>query len=76
MNDPFGFDHFCLHTFLKQTPVINVFRPRVFIQVVNNTLNPVWNQTFEFVVEDGLHELLILEVYDHDLFGKVCITAK
>ncbi|XP_047951551.1 synaptotagmin-5-like [Salvia hispanica] len=39
-------------------------------RVVNNTLNPVWNQTFEFVVEDGLHELLILEVYDHDLFGK------
>ncbi|KAL0327409.1 UNVERIFIED_CONTAM: Synaptotagmin-4 [Sesamum angustifolium] len=23
-----------------------------------------------FVVEDGLHELLILEVYDHDTFGK------
>lgn len=40
-------------------------------QVLKETLNPVWNQAFEFVVEDGLHELLVLEVYDHDLFGKV-----
>ncbi|KAI8569111.1 hypothetical protein RHMOL_Rhmol02G0253600 [Rhododendron molle] len=39
-------------------------------RVLNNTLNPVWNQTFDFVVEDGLHELLILEVWDHDTFGK------
>ncbi|KAL6523896.1 Synaptotagmin-5 [Orobanche minor] len=39
-------------------------------RVLNDTLNPVWNQTFDFVVEDGLHELLIVEVYDHDTFGK------
>ncbi|CAA0822769.1 Synaptotagmin-5 [Striga hermonthica] len=39
-------------------------------RVLNDTLNPVWNQTFDFVVEDALHELLILEVYDHDTFGK------
>ncbi|KAL3838580.1 hypothetical protein ACJIZ3_023171 [Penstemon smallii] len=39
-------------------------------RVLNDTLNPVWNQTFDFVVEDGLRELLILEVYDHDTFGK------
>ncbi|XP_073130463.1 synaptotagmin-5-like isoform X1 [Henckelia pumila] len=39
-------------------------------RVLNDTLNPVWNQTFDFVVENGLHELLILEVYDHDTFGK------
>ncbi|KAF9617090.1 hypothetical protein IFM89_033195 [Coptis chinensis] len=38
--------------------------------VVNESLNPVWNQTFDFVVEDGLHDMLILEVYDHDTFGK------
>lgn len=44
-----------------------------FEQVLNDTLNPIWNQTFDFVVEDGLHELLILEVYDHDTFGKVCL---
>ncbi|KAA8521589.1 hypothetical protein F0562_012262 [Nyssa sinensis] len=39
-------------------------------RVVNDSLNPVWNQTFDFVVEDGLHDLLILEVWDHDTFGK------
>ncbi|RVX05179.1 Synaptotagmin-5 [Vitis vinifera] len=39
-------------------------------EVVNDSLNPVWNQTFDFVVEDGLHDMLILEVWDHDTFGK------
>ncbi|GMG98985.1 hypothetical protein Nepgr_000825 [Nepenthes gracilis] len=39
-------------------------------RVLNDTLNPVWNQTFDFLVEDALHELLILEVYDHDTIGK------
>lgn len=39
-------------------------------RVVNESLNPVWNQTFDFVVEDGLHDMLILELYDHDTFGK------
>ena len=42
-----------------------------FFQVVNNSLNPVWNQTFDIVVEDGLHDMLIVEVWDHDTFGKV-----
>ncbi|KAF7844428.1 synaptotagmin-5 isoform X1 [Senna tora] len=27
-------------------------------QVANPSLNPVWNQTFDFAVEDGLHEML------------------
>ncbi|KAJ7966206.1 synaptotagmin-5-like [Quillaja saponaria] len=39
-------------------------------RVVNESLNPVWNQTFDFVVEDGLHDMLVLEVWDHDTFGK------
>ncbi|KAK6912591.1 C2 domain [Dillenia turbinata] len=39
-------------------------------RVVNESLNPVWNQTFDLVVEDGLHDMLILELYDHDTFGK------
>ncbi|XP_020240880.1 synaptotagmin-5-like [Asparagus officinalis] len=39
-------------------------------RVVNESLNPAWNQTFDFVVEDGLHDMLILEVWDHDTFGK------
>ena len=46
------------------------------LQVVNDSLNPVWNQTFDFVVEDGLHDMLILEVYDHDTFGKVSLLQK
>ncbi|CAN1812592.1 SYT4 [Linum perenne] len=39
-------------------------------RVVQESLNPVWNQTFDFVVEDALHEMLMLEVWDHDTFGK------
>ncbi|PKI47107.1 hypothetical protein CRG98_032520 [Punica granatum] len=39
-------------------------------RVLNDVLNPVWNQTFDIVVEDALHDMLILEVYDHDTFGK------
>ncbi|KAJ0989511.1 hypothetical protein J5N97_007867 [Dioscorea zingiberensis] len=39
-------------------------------RVVNESLNPTWNQNFDFVVEDGLHDMLILEVWDHDTFGK------
>ncbi|KAF7088422.1 hypothetical protein CFC21_091529, partial [Triticum aestivum] len=39
-------------------------------RVVTETLNPIWNQTFDFVVEDALHDLLIVEVWDHDTFGK------
>ncbi|KAK6249220.1 hypothetical protein QUC31_020785 [Theobroma cacao] len=42
----------------------------LFSQVATETLNPVWNQTFDFVVEDALHEMLILEVWDHDTFKK------
>lgn len=39
-------------------------------RVVSESLNPVWNQTFDFVVEDGLHDMLMLEVYDHDTFSR------
>ncbi|GMI92476.1 SYNAPTOTAGMIN HOMOLOG E, synaptotagmin 5, ARABIDOPSIS THALIANA SYNAPTOTAGMIN HOMOLOG E [Hibiscus trionum] len=39
-------------------------------RVANETLNPVWNQTFDFVVEDALHEMLLLEIMDHDTFRK------
>lgn len=46
------------------------------LQVVNSSLNPTWDQTFDFVVEDGLHDMLILEVWDHDTFGKVCFLLK
>jgi hypothetical protein len=42
-------------------------------QVLTKNLNPVWNQTFEFVVEDAIHDMLIAEVWDHDTFGKVML---
>ncbi|GKU87302.1 hypothetical protein SLEP1_g1725 [Rubroshorea leprosula] len=43
---------------------------KVKTRVVNNTLNPEWNQTFDILVEDALHDMLILEVWDHDPFKK------
>nr|XP_029116884.1 synaptotagmin-5 isoform X2 [Elaeis guineensis] len=39
-------------------------------RVMNQSLNPIWNQTFDFVVEDALHDMLIVEVWDHDIFKK------
>lgn len=39
-------------------------------RVVPKNLNPEWGQTFDFVVEDALHDMLIVEVWDHDTFGK------
>ncbi|KAI3513822.1 hypothetical protein L1887_12005 [Cichorium endivia] len=38
--------------------------------VVNQNLNPSWNETFDFVVEDGLRDMLIANIWDHDTFGK------
>ncbi|XP_073013285.1 synaptotagmin-5-like isoform X1 [Typha latifolia] len=61
--------------------VINMkkMKTKAKTRVVSENLNPTWNQTFEFVVEDSLHELLILEVWDHDTFGQDyigrCITT-
>eukprot|EP00243_Klebsormidium_subtile_P000556 TRINITY_DN10949_c0_g1_i1.p1 TRINITY_DN10949_c0_g1~~TRINITY_DN10949_c0_g1_i1.p1 ORF type:complete len:122 (+),score=35.06 TRINITY_DN10949_c0_g1_i1:3-368(+) len=39
-------------------------------KVIPKTLNPVWDQKFEFLVEDAAHDMLQLEVWDHDTFGK------
>ncbi|VFQ60136.1 unnamed protein product [Cuscuta campestris] len=48
-------------------------------RVAAKTLNPVWDQTFEFVIEDGLHDLLIFEVWEHhvcrnDRIGRCIMT--
>jgi hypothetical protein len=40
-------------------------------QVIYKNLNPEWNQNFDFVVEDGMHEVLLIKVWDHDMFGRV-----
>lgn len=39
-------------------------------RVMNESLDPIWNQTFDFLVENGLNDMLIMEVWDHDTFGK------
>ncbi|KAJ7535342.1 hypothetical protein O6H91_12G029200 [Diphasiastrum complanatum] len=39
-------------------------------KVVYQELNPQWNQTLDFLVEDAMHEMLVLEIWDHDTFKK------
>ncbi|XP_075476582.1 calcium-dependent lipid-binding protein-like [Primulina tabacum] len=54
----------------KSDPYVVVYiRPLVKVKtkVVDNNLNPVWNQTFELIVEDKETQSLILEVFDQDI---------
>ena len=37
-------------------------------KVIKKTLNPTWNETFEFEISDPAATLLV-EIYDHDLIG-------
>jgi Ca2+-dependent lipid-binding protein len=41
------------------------------LQVIPKNLNPVWNQTFHFFVANAVQDMLIVEVWDKDTFGKV-----
>lgn len=40
---------------------------KVKTKVVDNNLNPVWNQTFELIAEDKETQSLIVEVFDQDI---------
>ncbi|XP_068640303.1 calcium-dependent lipid-binding protein-like [Aristolochia californica] len=40
---------------------------KVKTKVVDNNLNPVWNETFEVIAEDKETQSLIVEVYDKDI---------
>lgn len=54
----------------KSDPYVVVYiRPlfKVKSKVIENNLNPVWNQTFELIAEDKETQLLILEVFDKDI---------
>ncbi|KAG2729573.1 hypothetical protein I3843_01G251700 [Carya illinoinensis] len=54
----------------KSDPYVVVYiRPlfKVKTNVVENNLNPVWNQTFELIAEDKETQTLILEVFDKDI---------
>ncbi|KAI5080729.1 hypothetical protein GOP47_0003912 [Adiantum capillus-veneris] len=48
-------------------------------KVIPKNLNPEWNQHFDFMVEDAIHDMLLVDVFDHDTFvekrlGKCAIT--
>ncbi|PIN15453.1 hypothetical protein CDL12_11900 [Handroanthus impetiginosus] len=54
----------------KSDPYVVVhIRPlfKVKTKVVDNNLNPVWNETFELIAEDKETQSLILEVFDEDI---------
>ncbi|KAG8391721.1 hypothetical protein BUALT_Bualt01G0216600 [Buddleja alternifolia] len=54
----------------KSDPYVVVhIRPlfKVKTKVVDNNLNPVWNQTFELIAEDKETQSLFLEVFDQDI---------
>ncbi|XP_038979230.1 synaptotagmin-5 [Phoenix dactylifera] len=53
----------------KSDPYVVLYvRPmfKVKTKVINNNLNPVWNETFELLAEDKETQSLILEVFDED----------
>ncbi|RZC75214.1 hypothetical protein C5167_050696 [Papaver somniferum] len=62
---------------LKNVDWIGVFDPyavvyirplfKVKTKAISNNRNPVWNQTFELIVEDRETQWLILEVYDKNV---------
>ncbi|XP_073269594.1 calcium-dependent lipid-binding protein-like [Primulina huaijiensis] len=54
----------------KSDPYVVVYvRPlfKVKTKVIENNLNPVWNQTFELIAEDKETQSLIVEVFDEDI---------
>ncbi|CAK9145810.1 unnamed protein product [Ilex paraguariensis] len=54
----------------KSDPYVVLYiRPlfKVKSKVVDNNLNPVWNQTFELIAEDKETQALIFEVFDKDI---------
>ncbi|KZV16518.1 synaptotagmin-5-like [Dorcoceras hygrometricum] len=59
-----------MEVFGKSDPYVVVhIRPLVKVKtkVVDNNLNPVWNQTFELIAEDKETQSLVLEVFDRDI---------
>jgi Ca2+-dependent lipid-binding protein len=40
-------------------------------KVIPKNLNPVWNHAFHFFVVNAVQDMLIVEVWDKDTFGKV-----
>ncbi|XP_010272629.1 PREDICTED: synaptotagmin-4 [Nelumbo nucifera] len=54
----------------KSDPYVVLYiRPlfKVKTKVIDNNLNPVWNETFELIAEDKETQALVLEVFDKDV---------
>ncbi|KAL1540128.1 calcium-dependent lipid-binding protein-like [Salvia divinorum] len=54
----------------KSDPYVSVhIRPlfKVKTKVVDNNLNPVWNETFDLIAEDKETQSIIFEVFDEDI---------
>ncbi|XP_026432060.1 synaptotagmin-5-like [Papaver somniferum] len=51
-------------------------------KTIKNQLNPVWNEHYEFIVEDETTQNLVVKVFDDDgiraaeLIGCVCLKLK
>ncbi|KAG0592511.1 hypothetical protein KC19_1G258300 [Ceratodon purpureus] len=45
-------------------------RSRKKTSVLHNTLNPIWDETFHFLVEDARQDMLHLQVWNDDTFGR------
>jgi hypothetical protein len=41
------------------------------LQVLHGTLNPIWDETFHFLVEDARQDMLRVQVWNDDTFGRV-----
>ncbi|KAJ8642197.1 hypothetical protein MRB53_018891 [Persea americana] len=55
---------------VKSDPYVVMYIRPIFkfkTKVANDNLNPVWNQTFELIVEDKETQALILEAFDKDI---------
>ncbi|KAK8944946.1 Synaptotagmin-4 [Platanthera zijinensis] len=53
----------------KSDPYVTLhIRPvfKVKTKVINNNLNPVWNETFELIAEDKETQSIVFEVFDED----------
>jgi hypothetical protein len=56
----------------KSDPYVRVIQSRnqYTSKVIEKTLNPTWNETFTLAVANPATEMLIVEVYDKDKYGK------
>ena len=41
---------------------------------MNGDLNPIWNESFHFLVEDAVQDMVMAQVWDKDTFGKVILS--